>query len=301
MSNIGQYISEFISWLDVEKGYSPHTMTNYRRDVGEFFASLTPEMEVEDISGLQVRSWVFGLNGKNKANSVARKISALRSFFLFLIRRGYLTVDPTASVAMPKLGHHMPVFLSVDEIFLLLAEPDDRDRFAARDRAMMEVLYSTGMRVAEIVNLNVEHLDFQEEMVLVLGKGRKERLIPIGSQAVEAVQAYLPQRLDILTRRKNAGKSRHDEVLFVNNRGGRLSTRSVERLIKGYGQRAGIALPVTPHALRHSFATHLLEMGADLRVVQELLGHASLATTQKYIHLAVDHLMAVYDKAHPQA
>lgn len=296
-----KHLAEFLSWLVVEKGYSPHTIDNYSRDVREFFSSVPADLTLSAISPALVRAWVYELNGRNKANSVARKISALRTFFLFQIRKGVLVADPTGTVVMPKLGHHMPVFLSVDEVFLLLDEPGVQDRFKTRDRAIMEMLYSTGMRVAEIVNMDMASLDFTEEMVTVIGKGRKERLVPVGSQALDAVQAYLSQRQQIFAGRLKSGKPVECDALFVNNRGGRLSARSIERLVKAYGQRAGIALPVTPHALRHSFATHLLEMGADLRVVQELLGHASLSTTQKYTHLAVDHLMAVYDKAHPKA
>ena len=301
MAEKEELLADFISWLEVEKGYSPHTIANYQRDVLEFFASVSVDLPVARLGASHVRGWVYGLNGRNKASSVAREISALRTFFRFLIRRGRLLNDPTAALAMPKQGRHMPTFLSVDEVFLLLAEPGEQDRFARRDQAILELLYSSGMRVAEICALDLAHLDFGEEMVRVAGKGNKERLVPVGSPALEAVQAYLPQREEIIAARRKAGKEVTGQALFLNNRGGRLTSRSVERLVKAYGQRAGLAMPVTPHALRHSFATHLLEMGADLRVVQELLGHASLSTTQKYTHLAVDHLMAVYDKAHPKA
>lgn len=295
-----QLLASFRQWLSVERGYSSHTVNNYCRDVEEFLA-FSAGKALSACQSADVRAWVYHLNGRNKANSVARKISSLRSIFRFLVRQSILAADPTASVAMPRLGKHMPAFLTVDEVFLLMEEPGGQDRFQARDRAILEMLYSTGMRVAEISSLPLARLDFKEEMVTVVGKGRKERLLPVGRQALEAVQAYLPQRLQILEKCSAAGKKVDKEALFVNNRGGCLSSRSIERLVKAYGQRAGIAQPVTPHALRHSYATHLLEMGADLRVVQELLGHASLSTTQKYTHLAVDHLMAVYDKAHPKA
>jgi len=195
----------------------------------------------------------------------------------------------------------MPVFLNVDEIFRLMEEPDDRDTFAARDKAIMELLYSTGMRVAELVNLNKGALDFGTEMVTVTGKGNKERLVPMGAPAVEALQRYFSQRDLLIRERLNRGHDINSAVLFVNSRGSRITTRSVERLVQFYSQRAGILIRVTPHALRHSFATHLLEMGADLRIVQELLGHVSLSTTQKYTHLTIDHLMDVYDKSHPKA
>ncbi|MEN8140493.1 MAG: site-specific tyrosine recombinase/integron integrase [Thermodesulfobacteriota bacterium] len=295
------YLNDFKDWLQVEKGYSPHTVVSYGRDVTEFFLFAGEDVELGQLTAAQVRAWVYELNGRNKANSVARKISALRTFFFFLVRRGLLAADPTASVTMPKQGRHMPVFLSVDEVFLLLDEPGPTDRFQARDRAILEMLYSTGMRVAEISDLDLVSLDFDTEMVTVVGKGSKERLVPMGSQAQAALHGYMNQRQQILSKRLAADKPVTPNALFVNNRGGRLSVRSIERMVKGYGERAGLSLPVTPHALRHSFATHLLEMGADLRVVQELLGHASLSTTQRYTHLAIDHLMAVYDKAHPKA
>lgn len=298
--NIETQLRLFSSWLTVEKGYSNHTVDNYQRDILEFMA-FVGDQKLADLDAKNIRAWVFYLNGKNKANSVARKISALRTFFRYLLRQNVLLVDPTVSVSMPKLGKHIPVFLSVDEVFTLLEEPGEQDQFQRRDTAILEILYSTGMRVAEIVNLNLDQVDFGAEMVRVVGKGKKERLIPVGSQALDAVTLYLDKRAHLLAKKQGQGKKVDEKALFLNNRGGRLTTRSVERMVQAYALRAGIVAPVTPHALRHSFATHLLEMGADLRVVQELLGHASLSTTQKYTHLTVDHLMAVYDKAHPKA
>lgn len=226
-------------------------------------------------------------------------ISGLRQFCRFLVRDGYIDTDPTASVAMPKIGKHIPVFLSIDEVFALIEEPAPNDRFQLRDVAILELLYSSGMRVSEISKCDLDTLDFQQGMVIVVGKGQKERLIPVGNQALDAVQNYLPLRLSLIAAKLKRGHSHTEDPLFLNSRGGRLSSRSIERMVAAYGVRAGIPVPVTPHALRHSFATHLLEMGADLRVVQELLGHASLSTTQKYTHLTIDHLMDVYDRAHP--
>lgn len=246
-----------------------------------------------------VRRWVYGLNSKKKPATVARMISGLRQFCRFLVRGKVLGVDPTGSVVTPKIGRHIPVFLSVDEVFTLIDEPQSHDRFGLRDTAILELLYSSGMRVSEISQCDLPALDFQEGMVTVVGKGKKERLIPVGNQALDALRNYLPLRRTLIEAKLKRGKLHTDEPVFLNSRGGRLSTRSIERMVAGYGIRAGIPVPVTPHALRHSFATHLLEMGADLRVVQELLGHASLSTTQKYTHLTIDHLMDVYDKAHP--
>lgn len=296
---VGQ-IEAFTRWLTVEKGYSDHTVDNYVRDVNAFvsFVGVAP---LAGIDSAAVRSYIYSLAAVNKGSSVARKLSALQTFFGYLVREKKVERNPLLGVSRPKPEKYMPVFLSVDEIFQLMEEPDERDSFAARDRALLELMYSAGMRVAEIVNLNQGSLDFDTGMVTVSGKGNKERLVPMGAPAVEALHRYFPQRQTLLRERLGRGHSTDAEVLFVNNRGSRITTRSVERLVAHYAERAGILIRVTPHALRHSFATHLLEMGADLRIVQELLGHASLSTTQKYTHLTIDHLMDVYDKSHPKA
>lgn len=295
------YLQRFSSWLGVEKGYSPHTVDNYLRDLADFMSYIGNEIKVTDIDTYTIRGYVYSLQTRVKSVSVARKLSALRTFFRFLIREKVLEQDPVAGISRPKLARYMPVFLSVDEMFSLLEAPGAADAFATRDRAILEFLYSTGIRVAELVALNMESLDFETEMVRVRGKGGRERQVPVGSQAIRALGAYLPERDRLLAARLLKGKPVVREAVFLNGRATRLTTRSVERLVKNYALRAGIATPVTPHALRHSFATHLLEMGADLRSVQELLGHASLSTTQKYTHLNMDHLMEVYDRAHPKA
>ncbi len=301
MSKIGASVSSFLRWLEVEKGYSPHTIDGYGRDLTGFLKTLTDHSTVQDINDVDVRRFVAGLYGKCSAATVGRKLSALRTYFRFLLRRGQIQVDPVIGVSGPKTKKHMPVFLTVDEVFSLLDAPGKKDRFMLRDRAIVELLYSTGMRVAELVSRNMNTLDFETEMLMVTGKGQKERLVPVGSPALEAVRAWLPQREQLVVERARRGHEIEREALFLNGRGGRLTSRSVERLVKSYGQRAGIPQAVTPHALRHSFATHLLEMGADLRSVQELLGHVSLSTTQRYTHLTLDHLTEVYDKAHPHA
>lgn len=293
-------IEMFVSWLQTEKGYSAHTVAGYRRDIEEFFLQ-AGEKEVEAVDHQLVRAYLYAINRKNKASSVARKLSALRSFFKFLRRRKFVAHDPLERISTPKLPRHMPVFLTVDQVFALLESPGQADGFALRDRAILELLYSCGLRVAELCGLNCPDLDLGGRLVRVRGKGNKQRLVPIGAPAVKAVDRYLGQRDSILIACADRGRAGEERALFLNSRGGRLTTRSIERMVKTYGQRIGLAAPVTPHALRHSFATHLLEMGADLRSVQELLGHASLSTTQKYTHLNVDHLMEVYDKAHPMA
>ena len=294
-------IENFITWLTDERGYSPHTIVNYRRDLLEFADIAGKDIDVQAIDTQIIRSYVYSLNIKNKSSSVARKLSALRSFFKFLEQESLVDQNPMGSISMPKLEQHLPVFLSVDEVFALLESPGSGETFEARDRAMLELLYSTGMRVSELVAVDMANLDFDSEMVRVRGKGNRERLIPIGRPATKALREYFTQRDVQLKTRMQKGKKFDGKAVFLNSRGSRITTRSVERLIAGYGRKAGIDKPVTPHVLRHSFATHLLEMGADMRSVQELLGHASLSTTQKYTHLDMVHLMKVYDKAHPKA
>ena len=294
-------IGRFVSWLDVEKAYSSHTVANYQRDLHEFAGFVGVNVDVRNIDVSQLRAYVYSLYGKNKSSSVARKLSSLRSIFKFLVRENIVSANPVTGVSMPKQDKSIPVFLSVDEVFTLLDAPDDDDPFADRDRALLEMLYSSGLRVAELVGLDVPDLDFDAEMVRVRGKGNKERLVPVGSKALAAIRHYMLQRNALIQARVQRGDPPEKNALFLNNRGTRLTTRSVERFVITYAQRAGIASHVTPHALRHSFATHLLEMGADLRSVQELLGHASLSTTQKYTHLNLDYLSQVYDRAHPRA
>ncbi|HIJ89999.1 MAG: tyrosine recombinase XerC [Desulfobulbaceae bacterium] len=294
-------LPRFGRWLSVEKGYSLKTVESYGLDLAEFAAFVGYEQDVRQIESRVVRSFVYLLNGKNKGSSVARKLSALRTFFRHLLREGVIAHDPVAPIATPKQEKHMPVFLTVDEVFTLMEMPGPEDTFAFRDRAMLEILYSTGVRVAELAALDLERLDSEEGMLRVTGKGNRERLVPVGRPALEALGQYLPQRTLLVRERIARGDAPENKAVFLNHRGLRLTTRSIERLVKHYAQRAGIAARVTPHALRHSFATHLLEMGADLRTVQELLGHVSLSTTQRYTHLNMDHLNEVYDRAHPKA
>lgn len=294
-------IEPFLSWLLVEKGYSPHTADNYQRDLREFLGFCGDDCTPEQVTAVTVRAFVATLYATNASASVARKLSTLRTFFSFLRRRVGLVADPLVGIVGPKRGRHIPAFLTVDEVFALIEAPTTADRYWRRDRAAMELLYSTGMRVSELVTGNLEDFDLAAEMVRVRGKGNKERLIPFGRPAREALCQYLPERESLILARATRGQEIERQALFLNGRGTRLTARSVERFVQSYGLQAGIGVPVTPHALRHSFATHLLEMGADLRTVQELLGHVSLSTTQQYTHLNIDHLAQVYDQAHPQA
>lgn len=289
----------FGRWLEIEKGYSEHTVSSYTRDLLECARFLGEKARVSDIQAKAIRGYVVSLHGRNSGATVCRKLSSLRTFCRFLKRRGLLTADPLSGISGPKVGQAIPVFLTVDETFALLEEPGPQDSYMLRDRAMLELLYSTGMRVSELVSRNLSDLDFNAEVLRVRGKGNKERIVPVGRPALEALKSWYPERQQLLAARAGRGRPAGSEALFLNSRGSRLTARSVERFVRMYGERAGITQIVTPHALRHSFATHLLEMGADLRSVQELLGHASLSTTQRYTHLTLDHLADVYDKAHP--
>ncbi len=294
-------IKSFLGWLEAEKGYSPHTIQGYGHDLLSFQESLGGGVELGAIEAIHIRRFVVSLHGHNGAATVARKLSALRSFFKYLVRKKIIGNDPIAGISGPKVGKHIPVFLTVDEVFALIDAPSEKDRFMLRDIAILELLYSTGVRVAELVSTDLLNLDFTLEMLRVTGKGNKERLVPVGRPAAHAVQQWLGIREQLIADRSRRGREVEKDALFLSGRGGRLTTRSIERIVKAYGERAGIPQIVTPHALRHSYATHLLEMGADLRSVQELLGHASLSTTQRYTHLTLDHLTEVYDKAHPHS
>jgi len=294
-------VDTFKRWLLVERGYSPLTVESYLSDIKELYRYCRNSGNSDPFQGKTLRGFIASLHGKNSAASVARKLSALRTFFRYLLRQKLIHENPLQGIANPKLVRYIPSFLTVDEVFCLLDAPDDRDSFALRDQAVMELLYATGMRVSELVACNCTALDFDTGMVTVMGKGRKERIVPFGRAAAEALRRYFPQRETLILARLERGHAPEREALFLNNRGSRLTARSVERFVGMYGRRAGIQVTVTPHGLRHSFATHLLEMGADLRTVQELLGHVSLSTTQKYTHVNMDHLTRVYDMAHPQA
>jgi integrase/recombinase XerC len=286
----------FDRYMSVEKNLSPHTRRNYSRDLrrfGEFLTERHPELGVKAIESTVIRSYLGTLYKKNKKSSVARKLASLRTFFKFLLRRGIVDSNPAAAVATPRMEKHMPGFLSIDEIFALLKMPDETTLAGARDKAIMETLYSSGLRVSELVGMNEDALDDNLGVVRVMGKGKKERIVPIGGKALDAVRHYRKAN-----GRAAAGPGR---PLFLNLRGGRLTARSVARIINRYIEQCAIARRISPHSLRHTFATHMLDAGADLRAIQELLGHASLSTTQKYTHVSVSRLMETYDKAHPKS
>ena len=303
-------IKQFVESLLSEKGYSEHTCRAYLQDLEEFYRFLDKKRHQNgkaawgsggfDVDGLVIREYLGVLHKKNKKVTIARKLSAIRSFFRFLVRQGVITDNPADFVATPKQDKMIPDYLSVDNMFRLLdsIEPDTLLKY--RDRAIFETLYSCGIRVSELAGMNVFDVDFQAGLIRVFGKGRKERLVPIGSKALDAIRTYR----EILGRETaDCGKATAPDEngpLFLNKNSGRLSTRSIARILKKTARECGLPMPVSPHVLRHSFATHMLDAGADLKAVQEILGHRSLSTTQKYTHVSIDRLMQAYDKAHPR-
>jgi integrase/recombinase XerC len=299
-------IEEYVRTLVVEENASPHTVRNYASDLRQLRACLLEHRLALDAAGdevvadrvdhLAIRAFMGELLRHNSKSSVGRKLSAAKQFFRFLLRRGIISRDPTVGIATPKKRQQLPVHLTVDDTFRLLDAPEKDTPPGLRDRALLEVVYSCGLRVSELVGLDWTDIDSGMELVRVRGKGGKERLVPIGRKALAALEGYRARIAELCPRRV-----RDAQAVFLNRRGQRLTTRTVARLVDHYVAASGIATKASPHALRHSFATHLLNAGADLRAIQELLGHASLSTTQKYTHVNLDQLMSVYDKAHPRA
>jgi integrase/recombinase XerC len=274
---------------------SAHTLAAYRRDLEQLEAFVAGETGraagVGDVDHLLLRRYLALLGKRAKKSSVGRKLAAIRSFFRFLVRQGVVAKNPAELIATPKKESRLPFHLDIDQVTTLVEAPQDDDKHALRDRAVLEMLYSCGLRVSELTGLAIGDLDLSGGMVRVLGKGGKERIVPVGSRALEAVRSYLQGRGEL------AGSG----PLFLNTRGQRINRRSVARIVDAHVLRIAAFKRISPHILRHTFATHMLEGGADLRAIQELLGHASLSTTQKYTHVGIDRLMEVYDKAHPKA
>ncbi len=276
-------------YLEIEKNASSHTLLNYRIDLDEF-KNFLGETAIEAVDYLQIRKFLSVLKEKNlKSRSISRKLSCLRSFFKFLHREGLVKANPASAISSPKLQHYLPTFLTEDEMVKLIESPDVSKVAGLRDRAIIETFYSTGMRISELVGLSLENIDFISGVIKVMSKGKKERLVPIGEKAIGAVRQYLSRR-------------NHDQkAVFLNKNGRRITDRGVRLIIDKYIRQTALRENISPHSLRHSFATHLLNRGADLRAVQELLGHANLSTTQIYTHLTTEKLKSVYDKAHPRA
>ena len=287
-----KYIEKFLRYLEIEKNYSPHTLLNYRLDLEDFQRFLAGS-DIKNVDYLGLRKYLAVLKEKNLSNrSIGRKLSSLRSFFRFLTREGYLKSNPITSLSSPKREQHLPEFLTEEEVKRLIEAAfgkDEKDIRGLRDRAILETFYSTGIRISELVGLNIEDLDFISGIAKVRGKGKKERIVPIGEIALGAIRRYLENR------------KKESPALFLNKSNNRISTRGVRNIVEKYIHRVGIKHGISAHTLRHSFATHLLNRGADLRSVQELLGHANLSTTQIYTHLTTERLKSVYDKAHPRA
>jgi integrase/recombinase XerC len=294
------HLEEFLRYLRVERQMSPHTLRNYRVDLTqflEFCAGHREGLTVAQVSYQDLRAFLAATLQKNRKTTVARKLSALRTYFKYLQRLGVVSQNPAKLAPSPKLDKVLPHYLSVDEAFHLLAEPKDDDFGACRDRAILEVFYGGGLRLSELAGLNLKDVDLTGGVLRVWGKGSKERLAFLGEPAKGALTAYLPLRQRWLAQQGTG----EETALFVNSRGGRLSTRGVARVVAKWVRLSGLSPGLTPHGLRHSFATHLLEGQADLRAVQELLGHASISTTGRYTHLNLDYLMEEYDKAHPRS
>ncbi len=295
METLSEQIRDFACYLETERNVSPHTLQAYRSDLAQLLSFVQQEKGAEASAGevdhLLLRRYLARLSKLAKKSSIGRKLAAIRSFFRFLLRRGTISSNPAELIATPKKEQRLPFHLDIDQTTSLMESPDTEQKYALRDRAILELLYSSGLRVSELTGLNVGELDLSGGLVRVMGKGGKERIVPVGRRAAEALQHYLEQRGDIGPK----------AALFLNTRAGRINRRSVARIIDLHVLRIAAFKRISPHTLRHTFATHMLEGGADLRAIQELLGHASLSTTQKYTHVSIDRLMEVYDKAHPKA
>ena len=300
-----KFIRKYADHLRNERNVSPHTLRNYLSDLVQFNQFLIARNLCLDGNGAVdvckvdihvVRAYLAALTKNRKKSSMGRKLAALKGFFRYLVATHHLEKDPLRLIHSPKQEKPLPNFLSVDDVFQLLGAIKVNSSLDARDRAILEVFYSTGVRASELVGLNWSDVDFQLGIIRVVGKGSKERIVPIGEVALQTLRDYAQE----VRKEWNLPRTGENPV-FLNHRGGRITTRSVARVLEKHLREAGIAVKMSPHGLRHSFATHLLNNGADLRVIQELLGHASLSTTQRYTHLNLDQLTAVYDKAHPRA
>ena len=306
--SVEKFIGSYIESLATEKGFSANTCRAYLHDLEEFFSFLNTNensgnRRTEDakpvgrlrVESLMIRRYLGYVHKKNAKSTVARKLSAIRSFYSYLIKRGLIEDNPAEMISTPKQRKTIPSYLPVDEMFRLLDSIQTETLFGLRNRAIFETLYSSGIRVSELAGMNISDVDFARSLIRVMGKGGKHRIVPIGQKALEAIKAYRNQ-----LRRETGNASGDEGPLFLNKDRGRLTTRSIARILNKLVDACGLISPVSPHALRHTFATHMLDAGADLRTVQELLGHKSLSTTQKYTHVSIDRLMKTYDRAHPR-
>ncbi|MGB5811539.1 MAG: tyrosine recombinase XerC [Polyangiales bacterium] len=297
-------IQAFTQYLADERRSSPRTVETYERDLRSFREFIREEglpLDAAQLDIVALRGFLSSLFRANKASTLSKKVSAIRSFYRFLLKRDLVTKNPAAALRSPKVGKSLPRFLTVDQAFQVVESPPkangSKKPLRARDHAILEMLYGTGVRVGELGAMNVVDLDVPGGSARVLGKGGKERVVPLGGSVLGALDAYLPERRGILAK----AKSGDADALWLSQRGGRLGVRQVQNIVRRYGTLAAGRGDLHPHAMRHTCATHLLDAGADLRTIQELLGHASLSTTQRYTHVSIDRMMEVYDKAHPLA
>ena len=306
---IDQLLTQFLEHLRYERNVSEHTLRNYQSDLEQFVDHLVPATpkngkrkfpNLADIDHITIREWLATLHtAQKKKSSIARKLAALRTFFQFLVREGLVEQNPAKLVATPRQEKKLPKHLSIEDAIKFIETPDTDTELGKRDRAMLELMYATGVRVAELTKMNIGHIDFRNRLIRVTGKRRKERIVPFGEPALDALKAYLDVREGFLNHAPVS--EREPEALFLNYQGTRITTRSVGRMVDKYIRVCAGKYDISPHALRHSFATHLLDSGADLRDIQELLGHARLSSTQIYTHVSMEKLIQVYDKAHPKA
>jgi len=287
-----RYIEKFIRYLEIEKEASPHTLKNYKKDLN-VFAEFIGDKKIEAIDYMLIRQFLANLKSKELSRaSIGRNLSCLRSFFRFMIREDLIENNPISGISTPKKEKKLPVFMQEGDIAKLM-DATSGDSQGPRDRAILETLYSTGMRVSELVGMDIDKCDFIGGVIKVYGKGKKERFAPIGEKAIKAIQEYLESSSTL--------RSKNLKAIFLNKRGSRLTDRSIRRIVDKYITKTSVKEKISPHTLRHSFATHLLDRGADLRSVQELLGHASLSTTQIYTHVTTERMKDAYQKAHPRA
>lgn len=296
---------EFLRHLKYERAVSPHTLRNYASDLAQFRDYLLSvekrsDVPLASVDRLTIREWMSELHGGHKKTSIARKIASLRTFFEFLVREGIVETNPAKLVATPRIERKLPNHLSAEDAVRFIETPDISTDLGKRDRAIIEFLYATGLRVSELVGINFADLDMRERLVRVLGKRKKERVVPFHEFAQQALLVYLNDVRPVFLNNCSLAE-RDDQAVFLNYQGTRLTTRSVGRMIDKYIKRCADIHNISPHSLRHSFATHLLDSGADLRDIQELLGHARLSTTQIYTQVSMDKMIEVYDRSHPKA
>ncbi|MCW0952955.1 site-specific tyrosine recombinase XerD [Weissella ceti] len=290
-------LMDYLHYLTVERGLSQNTKLSYQQDLVKFFKFLQDKkLSLSDVDRFLVMDFLKELDDQGKArNSIIHMVSTLRKFFQFALESGWVTMNPMEHVDPPKKAQHLPAVLTTSEVDDLLALPDTNTRLGLRNRTMLEVMYATGLRVSELVNLKLDDLHLDLGLIKTLGKGDKERIIPIGDIAAKWLTRYINEA------RPLQGKQQDPKIVFLNDHGRQLTRQGVWKLIKQWVNQAGITKEVSPHTLRHSFATHILENGADLRIVQELLGHADISTTQIYTHISDKRLTQVYNQSHPRA